>query len=45
VADVSFADAFVAATSQRLNATLVHKDPDFDPLKGIIAPNSPPGQP
>ena len=33
---VSFADAFVAATAQRLNATLVHKDPEFDALKGII---------
>jgi predicted nucleic acid-binding protein len=33
---VSFADAFVAATAQRLGATLVHKDPDFDALKGII---------
>ena len=33
---VSFADAFVAATAQRLDATLVHKDPDFDALKGII---------
>jgi len=33
---VSFADAFVAATAQRLNATLVHKDPQFDALQGII---------
>lgn len=33
---VSFADAFVAATAQRLNATLVHKDPEFDALKGVI---------
>jgi len=33
---VSFADAFVAATAQRLEATLVHKDPEFDALKGII---------
>ncbi len=33
---VSFADAFVAATALRLNAMLVHKDPDFDALKGII---------
>jgi predicted nucleic acid-binding protein len=33
---ISFADAFVAATALRLNAALVHKDPDFDALKGII---------
>jgi predicted nucleic acid-binding protein len=33
---VSFADAFVAATAQRLNATLVHKDLEFDALKGVI---------
>ncbi|HEY4984251.1 MAG TPA: PIN domain-containing protein [Verrucomicrobiae bacterium] len=33
---VSFADAFVAATAQRLNATLVHKDPEFDALNGVI---------
>lgn len=33
---VSFADAFVAATAQRLNATLVHKDPEFEALHGVI---------
>lgn len=33
---VSFADAFVAATAQRFNATLVHKDPEFDALGGVI---------
>lgn len=33
---VSFADAFVAATAQRLNATLVHKDPEFDVFKGVL---------
>ena len=33
---VSFADAFVAATAQRLNAMLVHKDPEFDALKHVI---------
>jgi ribonuclease VapC len=26
---ISFADAFVAATAARFNATLVHKDPEF----------------
>jgi predicted nucleic acid-binding protein len=33
---ISFADAFVAATALRLGATLVHKDPDFNALDGII---------
>ena len=33
---VSFADAFVAATAQRFQGTLVHKDPDFEVLKGVI---------
>lgn len=33
---VSFADAFVAATAQHLAATLVHKDPEFNALKGVI---------
>lgn len=33
---ISFADAFVAATAQRLGATLVHKDPEFDALAGVI---------
>jgi ribonuclease VapC len=29
---ISFADAFVAATARRFDATLVHKDPEFRPL-------------
>lgn len=33
---VSFADAFVAATAKRLDATLVHKDPEFEALAGVI---------
>ena len=33
---VSFADAFVAATAKRLDATLIHKDPEFDALAGVI---------
>ena len=33
---VLFADAFVVATAKRLNATLVHKDPEFDALSGVI---------
>lgn len=33
---LSFADAFVAATAKRLDAVLVHKDPEFDALKGVM---------
>jgi predicted nucleic acid-binding protein len=33
---ISFADAFVAATALRINAMLVHKDPEFDALDGVI---------
>ena len=33
---ISFADAFVAATALRLNATLVHKDPEFDALADVL---------
>ncbi len=33
---VSFADAFVAATAKRLDAVLVHKNPEFDALAGAI---------
>lgn len=33
---VSFADAFVAATALRLHATLVHKDPEFAALAGVL---------
>lgn len=33
---ISFADAFVAATALRLDATLVHKDPEFDALQGVV---------
>lgn len=32
---LSFADAFIAAT-ERLNATLVHKDPELEALKDVI---------
>jgi predicted nucleic acid-binding protein len=34
--NISFADAFVAATALRLNAVLVHKDPEFDALAATI---------
>ena len=34
---VSFADAFVAATAARMDATLVHRDPEFTPLTGWLA--------
>ena len=33
---ISFADAFVAATAKRCDAVLVHKDPEFNALAGII---------
>lgn len=33
---ISFADAFVAATAQRCDAVLVHKDPEFAALHGVI---------
>ncbi|MDA1275793.1 MAG: PIN domain-containing protein [Verrucomicrobia bacterium] len=33
---ISFADSFAAALAQRLDATLVHKDPEFDALHGIV---------
>ncbi len=34
---LSVADAWVAATAKRLGAVLIHKDPEFEPLKGQIA--------
>lgn len=33
---LSVADAWVAATAERLGATLVHKDPEFEPLAKFI---------
>ena len=33
---ISFADAFVAATAKRFDATLVHKDPEFHSLAGEV---------
>ena len=33
---LSFADAWVAATAERLGAVLVHKDPEFDALSGRL---------
>jgi predicted nucleic acid-binding protein len=33
---ISFADAFVAAMALRFNAMLVHKDPEFNALNGIV---------
>jgi predicted nucleic acid-binding protein len=32
----SFADAFVAALAQRLDATLIHKDPEFLALTDAV---------
>lgn len=33
---ISFADSFVASLAQSLDATLVHKDPEFKPLTGVV---------
>ena len=33
---ISFADAFVAATAQRFDALLIHKDPEFQTLAGVV---------
>lgn len=33
---MSFADAFVASLAQTLDATLIHKDPEFGSLAGLI---------
>ena len=33
---VSFADAFVAATARQANAVLLHKDPEFEALRGTL---------
>lgn len=33
---LSVADAWIAATAQRLGATLVHKDPEFESLAKLI---------
>jgi predicted nucleic acid-binding protein len=33
---LSFADAFVAATAREANAVLIHKDPEFESLRGIV---------
>ncbi|CAN5378079.1 type II toxin-antitoxin system VapC family toxin [soil metagenome] len=33
---LSFADAFVAATAQQAGALLLHKDPEFEALRGMV---------
>lgn len=33
---LSFADAFVAATARETNAVLIHKDPEFESLRGTV---------
>lgn len=33
---VSFADAFVAATAQQSQALLIHKDPEFESMRGAV---------
>lgn len=34
--DISLADAWIAATARKLSAILVHRDPEFEPLKRNI---------
>jgi predicted nucleic acid-binding protein len=34
---LSFADAFVVATASHVNGVLVHKDPEFEQVKGLIS--------
>lgn len=34
---ISVADAWIAAAAERLRATLVHKDPEYEQLKGRVA--------
>ena len=36
-AKLSVADAWIAATAERLQATLIHKDPEFDQLRDQIS--------
>ena len=33
---ISFADAFIAATALHTDAVLVHKDPEFEPLRSWV---------
>jgi predicted nucleic acid-binding protein len=33
---LSFADAFVAATARETSAVLLHKDPEFESLQGMV---------
>jgi ribonuclease VapC len=33
---LSFADSFVAATAQRIGAVLLHKDPEFNAVSGVV---------
>ena len=35
------ADVLVAVTAKRLEAVLVHKDPEFDALKSVLHPLPP----
>lgn len=41
---LSVADAWIAATAERLGATLVHKDPEFDSLAKLIRLKPLPGK-
>ncbi|HEY1645212.1 MAG TPA: type II toxin-antitoxin system VapC family toxin [Candidatus Saccharimonadales bacterium] len=42
---VSLADAWIAATAQQLNATLMHKDPEFEELSQVVKLHSLPYKP
>ena len=33
---ISFADAFIAASARQLDAELVHKDPEYESLAGVV---------
>jgi predicted nucleic acid-binding protein len=39
---LSFADAFIVALAQRLDAVLVHKDPEIENLGAVVRRQMPP---
>lgn len=38
---LSMADAWIAATAMQYGAVLVHKDPEFEPIQGLLAEQLP----
>lgn len=38
---LSLADAWIAASAMQCGAVLVHKDPEFEPIKGLLAEQLP----